>query len=278
MTNESKSVKDHYTHGGLLECIFAFLQARGVDPQHPKCEDLFACDQMHGRGIVATREHFEYAGITAGMQVLEVGCGIGGSSRYIATACDCRVTGIDLTQEYVDAARELTVRCGLDNRIEYFQADALDMPFEDASFDHVWSHNVTMNIEDKSGLVAEIVRVLKPGGHFSCSEIAQGPAGEPFYPLPWASDPSFSFLMTPDKMRAALEDGGFRVVAQIDLNEANLAFRKEVSERARRGEPPSHVNPQFFKLGNNCIEWVQNVGKSAKEGRLIEQIIIAEKA
>lgn len=278
MTDKSKTVQDHYAHGTLLESIFDFLQARGVDPQHPSCEDLFACDQMHGRGIVATREHFEHAGITAGMHVLDVGCAIGGSSRYIATACDCRVTGIDLTEEYVDVARELTSRCDLGDKIEFFQANALDIPFEDATFDHVWCHNVTMNIENKAGLVAEIARVLKPGGRFSCAEITQGAGGEPFYPLPWASDPSSSFLVTQDEMRTILEKEGLHVIEQVDLTEPNLAYRREVRERAKRGEPQLSVNPMSFKYGDAFLERGQNINKSAQDGRLVEQLIVAEKA
>ncbi|MCZ6623219.1 MAG: class I SAM-dependent methyltransferase [Deltaproteobacteria bacterium] len=278
MTDKSKDVQDHYTHGRLLQSIFEFLQARGVDPLHPSCDDLFKCDQIHGRGIIATREHFEYAGITSGMRVLDVGCAIGGSSRYIATACDCRVTGIDLSEEFIDAARELTKRCGLEERIEYFHANALDMPFEDTTFDHVWCHNVTMNIEDKSRLAAEIARVLKPGGRFSCAEITRGTGGEPFYPLPWASDPSSSFLVTQDEMRTILETAALRIIKQVDLTEPNMAYRREVRERAKRGEPLLSVNPMYLKYGDVFLEQGQNVNKSAEDGRLVEQLIIAEKA
>jgi len=138
------------------------------------------------------------------MHVLDIGCGIGGASRVIASSRQCTVTGIDLTPEYVEVSRELTRRCGLADRIDYRQANALDLPFDDESFDHVLCHNVTMNIEDKAGLAKEITRVLKPGGHFSCVEAGLGPAGEPSFPLPWAQDATFSFLVTPDEMRAAL--------------------------------------------------------------------------
>ncbi len=189
------------------------------------------------------------------------------------------VTGIDLTREYVDVARELTGRCGLDSQIEFFQANALDMPFDNTAFDHdhVWSQNVTMNIEDKRGLVAEVARVLKPGGCISCSEIGLGPDGDPFYPLPWTSDPTASFLVTPDEMRKTLEAGGLRVIEQIDLDEANSAYRREMRERAKRGEPRMKVNPQYFKLGDHYNGWIQNVAKSVEAGRLVEQLIIAEK-
>ena len=278
MTNPSSLVQDHYTHGGLLERILAFLEQAGIDPEKMNPADLFACDQMHTRGIAATREHVERAGIGPGMRVLDVGCGIGGSARFISTACDCQVTGIDLTQELIDVARELTSRCGLDGRIEFFQADALDMPFEDATFDHVWSHNVIMNIEDKSGLFAEIARVLRSGGRTSCSEFVRGPGAEPIYPLPWASDASSSFLPTPDEMRAAMESEGLHVVEQIDLNETNQAFFKEMSARAERGEPPLGINPQAFKSREDFMERVRNSGRSAREGRLAEQFFLSEKA
>jgi len=261
----------------MLNSIDTFLRSRGIDPAHLSYQDLLICDQMHGRGAKATREHIEHAGIEAGMRVLDIGCGIGGASRCIAAERNCRVTGLDLTTEFVEVARELTVRCRLADRIEFFEVNALEMSFENETFDHVWCHNVTMNIEDKTGLISEISRVLKRGGRFSCSELALGQAGEPFYPLPWATRAEDSFLLTPGAMRTTIEAGGFRIVEQLDINEANLSFQREMQERAKRGEPPRSVNPLSFKLGDAFIERVRNVGKSAEAGRLTEQLIVAVK-
>lgn len=272
----AESVRDHYTHGKLLDSIEAFLKARHIDPAHLSHRDLFVCDQMHGRGVKATREHIVHAGIAARMHVLDIGCGIGGASRCIAAECGCSVTGIDLTQEFIDVARELTRRCKLDDRIEFFKADALDMPFQANTFDHVWCQNVTMHIGDKTRLISGIARVLKPGGRFSCSEYALGPSGEPFYPLPWASEPAQSFLVTPDAMRAAIEAGSFHVIEQLDINEANLSFQPEMHARAQRGEPLQSVNPLYFKFGDTFLESIRNLRRSAEAGRLTEQLIVAE--
>jgi ubiquinone/menaquinone biosynthesis C-methylase UbiE len=135
------------------------------------------------------------------MHVLDLGCGLGGSSRYLASACGCSVSAIDLTLEFVELARLLTARCGPSEKIDYRQGSALALPFEAGSFDHVWCHHVTMNIADRKTLAREVARVLRRNGRFSCVEVAQGEARPLGFPLPWASDPSTSFLATPEEMR-----------------------------------------------------------------------------
>jgi cyclopropane fatty-acyl-phospholipid synthase-like methyltransferase len=113
------TVQNHYGIGGILERIDSYLRNTGVDPERLNPEDLFPIDQLHGRGLAATTEHLEASGIRPGMHVLDLGCGVGGASRYIAVNGSCRVTGIDLTPEYVEVARELTRRCGLGDRIDF---------------------------------------------------------------------------------------------------------------------------------------------------------------
>ncbi len=277
MADVTSTIQGLYSQGDMLSHVLAFLKSNDIDPDRLSWDDLHTCDQMHPRGIDATRDHAEQAGIRSGMHVLEIGCGIGGASRYLAREMGCRVTAIDLTQECVDVARELTERCGLGEAIEFRQADAMDMPFGEAEFDHVWSHAMTMNIQDKEKLASEIARVLKPGGQYSCQEIALSGPGDPYYPLPWASDPSSSFLATPDEMKTALEKGGLRFVRRIDVNDAYLAYLADVRDRAQRGERPSNIDPQSLKEGADFLTRVQNCGRSAREGRLIEHLLIAER-
>src|SRR5499425_3247483 len=204
MTDVEAVVQRYYGDRPVLQRIDDALRAAGVDPERPSHRDLWPYDQLHSRGIVGTREHAERAGIQPGMHVLDLGCGLGGSSRYLAAECACRVAAIDLTPNFVEAARTLTARCGLAERIEFRQANALALPFQDGTFDHVWSYAVTMNIADKEGLACEMARVLKPGGRFSCNEIEHGTAGALVFPLPWATDAASSFLVRPAVMRAVL--------------------------------------------------------------------------
>ena len=274
MTGQGDPVRERYTRPGLLDRMEAFLRQQGVDPMSLTCQDLFPIDQLHGRGIQATFEHLEHAGITSDMRVLDLGCALGGASRVMATERGCSVTAIDLTPTFVEIARELTRRCGMAGRIEFHVANALELPFDDASFDHGWCHNVTMNIQDKTALATEVARVLRPGGQFSCSEVAKGPGDDVIFPLPWADDASASFLVTPEAMRQTFEEQRLRVVEELDLTGAAIAFAQDARVRAGRGEPPVMVP---VAMGDDFAKRLRNGWRCLAEGRTVEHLFLAVK-
>ncbi|HXQ51537.1 MAG TPA: methyltransferase domain-containing protein [Stellaceae bacterium] len=265
MTDVEAVVRGYYGRGNLLAPIEAGLMAAGVDPMKPRPQDLYPLDQMHNGGIVATREHAARAEIRPGMKVLDLGCGQGGPARYLAGECGCRVTGLDLTPEFIELARLLTARCGLAGEIEFHVGSALALPFAAASFDHVWCHNATMNITDKATLAREIARVLKRGGRMSCVELAQGPAGAPQFPLPWATDTTSSFLVSPAAMKATLEAAGLRVIEQLDF----------AAIVAKHPEQPRRENA--FAEGSDFAVRLRNGRTGVQEKCLIDQLILAEK-
>jgi SAM-dependent methyltransferase len=268
----TRSIERHYTRGKLLERVLAALSGAGLDVDHLRVEDLYAIDQLHGGGLAATKEHARRSGITAAMHVLDVGCGIGGSARYLAATIGCQVTGVDLTAEFVEVARELTARCSLADRVTFERADATELPFADATFDHVWSHNVTMNVRDKAAFAAEVARVLVPGGRFTCVEYAKGPRGSPTFPLSWARDPSQSFLVTPEEMRAALEAGGLNVLEQVTVPEG------EASTSVASTLPATSVAlTSAVVMGEDSPERQRNRAKSSRDGALVDQFIVASK-
>jgi len=161
-----RQVAQHYTHGALEQAILQALRAAGKDPERLSPEDLIGVDEIHLGARSATEWLADDLALTAGERLLDVGCGIGGPARYFAAARGCQVSGLDLTEEFVQVAGALTRRCGLEGRAGFRQGSALAMPFAAGSFEVATLIHVGMNIADKAGLFAEVRRVLRPGGRF----------------------------------------------------------------------------------------------------------------
>ena len=117
--------------------------------------------------------------------------------------------------------------------------------------------------------------MLKRRGRFSCCEVGQGPGGPLIFPLPWATDESASFLVTPAMTRQILEEAGLGISEEIDLSEASIAFIREMRARAERGDPP--LNAVHVIMGDDIGDRIRNVGRCAIEKRVVEHLIMAEK-
>lgn len=263
----SEEVKAHYTRGGLAETLLSALEAAGKDIQKLSLDDLAPIDEFHSRGREATQELAGLARLMPETRVLDLGCGLGGPARRLAKVFACRVTGLDLTPEYVEVANLLAERTGLKGRIAFIQGDALDTPFEDASFNTVWSQHAAMNIADKAKLYGEAARVLKPGGRLVLYDILAGEGGPPHFPVPWARDPSTSHLVAPEDLRRLLGDAGFEVQHWRERSEDGLAWFDAASRRfAEKGLPPLGLH---LLLGEDVfLEMIENIRRNFAEGRI----------
>jgi sarcosine/dimethylglycine N-methyltransferase len=235
MTDVLEGVRDHYRAAGLAGRLKAALAPFGPEDQRLTPQQLGALDQFHSRGLTATAELADLAGIASGMTVLDVGSGVGGPARFLAAVYGCRVTGVDLSEPFVEAARYLTERTGLSGQASFETASALELPFDDGRFDVVLLQHVAMNISDRAGLYREIRRVMKSRGRFATYDVVSN-GGEPHYPLPWARTPATSFLMTAAATREAIEPAGFRALVWQDDSEAARAW---IAQLRASGPPPS---------------------------------------
>jgi SAM-dependent methyltransferase len=262
MTDVLDEVRAHYRATGLTERLKTALTAFGPEEQRLAPQQLAALDQFHIRGLAATAELAKLAGITSGMSVLDVGSGVGGPARFLALTYGCRVTGLDLSEPFVDAARYLTQRTGQSAQISFETGSALELPFNDGRFDVVLLQHVAMNISDRARLYREIRRVLRPGGKFATYDVL-GTGGEPLYPLPWARTPATSHLLNETATREAIEPAGFRTLVWQDDTEAAKAWIAQLRES---GPPPS---PNLgVVMGPDFAQLAANLGRSLMEGRL----------
>jgi SAM-dependent methyltransferase len=260
--NVLDGVRDHYRATGLTERLKTALAALGPEDQQLTPQQLGALDQFHTRGLTATAELAKLAGITAATAVLDVGSGIGGPARFLAAAYGCRVTGVDLSEPFVDAARYLTERTGQSGQVSFQVASALELPFDDGHFDVVVSQHVAMNISDRARLYREMRRVLKSGGRFATFDVVLR-SGEPHYPVPWARTPATSFLLTAAATRDAIEPADFCTLVWQDDTEAAKAW---ITQLRASGAPPS---PNLGAvMGPDFAQLTGNLGRNLMEGRL----------
>jgi SAM-dependent methyltransferase len=227
------TLETHYSARDIEERLLAGIRAAGLDPeQRLSPAELGALDHFHTGGLHASRELLEVARIRASDRVLDVGAGLGGSARLLAAEVGCRVDCVELSRDYCAGAALLNRLTGLEERVAVHQGSALDLPFPEGSFDVVWMQNVGMNVADKRKLYTEIARVLAPGGRLVFQEMAAGDAAPSYFPLPWATDPSDSFLVTTEEMRSLLRECGLAEELLEDASTGHLSRSTATSAHA----------------------------------------------
>lgn len=257
-----KAVAAHYSRGELTQRILSALGASDDSP--PTLAALAQIDQLHHGGLGLTERLIKVAGIARGMHVLDAGSGIGGSARHLVAVCSCTVEAIDLTPDFVRTGAELDALIGLSDNIHHREGSVTDLPYDDDRFDAVWSQNVTMNIADKAAMFAEARRVLRPGGVFAFTHVAEG-NGKPIeYPMPWSRVPETSFLTNPSEVMRCLADVGF----ENAVDHANGSTPAPL--------PPSAPGPDdTVVMGDDMPLRRKNTMQAVLDGRLVPMMVTA---
>jgi SAM-dependent methyltransferase len=265
MNDLDERITSHYGWSGLMDTIDRELRRNGIDPERVTVAQLAPVDNYHWRRLAGTLALARVVGLTAKDRVVDVGGGIGGPARQLADRFGCPVTVVDLAAEYCAVGETLTARTHLTDLVSFVHASALEMPLPDGSFDLAWTQHASMNIADKAGLYREIARVLRPGGRLAFFDVLAGPNQPIHFPVPWASDASFSFLVSPEETRRLLVDAGFREQTWLTGDDLEV----ELDRPDPRGDEStgSALNPGLLN-GPEGPAMAANVARNSAEGRI----------
>ena len=269
--NDTKQLESlllsHYGRANLSDDLFAALQKAGR--KITTYRDTGAFDEFHIRGAEATRELANLVGLSQGQKVLDLGCGLGGPSRFIAGEYGCDVTGIDLIPEFIQIASAIAEKVGLTDKVRFQLCNILDLPFKADAFDMVWSQHTLMNISNKAKLFNQIHRVLKPNGILALYEVLAGDLAPIYYPVQWSSDPGTNFLIQENQMRELLHQAGFKNIAWQENSAQCLAWfeslNKKMTSRPQNAPPPVGLN---LVIGPTTAEKARNTLRNLQENRI----------
>lgn len=260
------AVNAHYGRVKIGEALLRSLEEAGKNLDALSMDDLAPLEDFHSGGRAATIALAGLAGISAGMRIIDVGCGIGGPARALAHHFGCRVAGIDLTREFCSAGRLLTDRIGLADKVSLHWGNALNMPFPDYSFDVAWVQHVTMNVPDKPSMFKEIKRILRPNGVLALCEVFAGDRPVKHFPVPWARNPELSFLLPVEEVQKLLESTGFVRGQWQDVTDESVGwFRRRLAEGREQG--PGRSSLVTF-MGPDFPLMMANVLSNLQEARL----------
>jgi ubiquinone/menaquinone biosynthesis C-methylase UbiE len=244
-TSTAKLTRFYGEMSPSLDTIKESLVVAGIDPARPRASDLYEHDiDCHNLGMYPMLERLaeivaEYGAPTGEDRVLDLGCGIGGPSRFLADRLGCSVLGVDLLPLRIELADALAELTNMRDRVSYRVADATDLDLPDQSFDQVWMLDVSMHIRNKRALFAETARVLRPDGLMVMHE-QTGPLPPAMRPV--MRQAPYIAPSLPQLIRY-IEDAGLRmltwrdttsIVTEYFVRMRNLVLNASESQDSRR--------------------------------------------
>ena len=271
------SLTHHYAPGNLLQVLQHALAAIGKTGDSASADDFAPMEEFHVGGREASRHLFEPLNFSEQDEVLDVGCGLGGPARFLASHYGCKVRGIDLTAEFIETGKVINQWLGLDQRVRLQQGDVMALPVENARFDAACMLHVGMNIPDKPALFKEVARVLKPGASFAIYDLMRIGAGEIGFPVPWSAGPGTSFVASEADYREALENAGFRIIHCCNRHDFALRFYAEMQEKIEASGGPGPIGLHLL-MGSDADRRLKNAYAAITAGTLAPVELIARKA
>lgn len=274
MDSDVTPIDQHYTSPQLLASIRNGLASLGLTPVTVSVDDLAAVDEFHIGGRAATSAFLDRLPFLPEHHVLDVGSGLGGAARHIASGLGCRVTGIDATHAFIEAGEVLSTWVGLDTRVAFHHGNACEMPFSRQTFDGAYMLHVGMNVPDKSALFREVHRVTKAGSSFGIYDVLRTGESDVDLPVPWASRASMNHAATQPAYEDALTTAGFTVLDIRDRTDTALSFFQQKRTQKAGDAPPLGLH---LLMGEETRRKLQNMVRAVEDGAIAPTEIIASR-
>jgi sarcosine/dimethylglycine N-methyltransferase len=267
-TKPSAVVAFYDAHPINEEQILAALRSKGVALESVTEDILQEHDQDHFGGIEANDVLAAKAGIRREHHVLDVCSGMGGPARYLAHRIGCRVTGLDLTRSRYDSAVRLTQLAKLTGLVDFRLGDALNMPFEDASFDVVIGQEAWCHVPDKARLIAECARVVKPGGAIAFTDILRREPLQAAELQRMQEGMPFPTLETLDGYDSLLTQNGCMVIVRDDLSEhwAQVLVQRLAMYRSLEADTVRKFGAEHFRKWDETYAFFVGLFQQGKLG------------
>ncbi len=273
---EDNQVASHYSNTKIIDSILSGLDRAGIGVAKVSVDDLGPVDEFHTGGRAATEHLLEDLQIDTYECILDIGCGIGGTSRFLADRTTATVSGIDLTEEYIEAGKILNQWVSLEDRISLQCGDANNINSESNAFDLAVMLHVGMNVEDKATLFSEAARVLKQGAEFAIYDVMVKKPTQIKFPVPWATNQSMSFLEPVESYEEYLEGAGFSIEKTVGRGEFAASFFRNMLETAKEADGPPAIGLHLL-VGPSIKDKMQNFSQAVFDGLVEPTEIIARK-
>ena len=195
---------------------------------------LFGEGYLSPGGEEGTERLAGLAAPTKDARILDVGCGLGGAAIWLAAEIGCSVTGLDLVESNVEAARSMAAARSVEHKVRFEQGDAASMPFGAHGFSMIWGQDAWCHVPDRNALFRECARVLEPGGTIAFSDWLLTGDEDDFYRqklLPATACPSYETLAGYTEL---LERHGFVDIETEDLSAEYANHYERAMERLER--------------------------------------------
>ncbi|MDB5098363.1 MAG: Phosphoethanolamine N-methyltransferase [Cyanobacteria bacterium RYN_339] len=213
------------------------MEERYTAAEIRRYEAIYGRDFISPGGEASARTFLAHATLDAGSNVLDVGCGVGGSAFYMARTFGCRVDGIDLAPEAIRIAQARAAELGLDGLLTFIQGDFLEVATPRPAYDLVYSRDTFLHIPDKARLFAKVRDCLAPNGMLLFTDYVRGaaPPSEEF--ATYVAAHGYA-LETLSGYRDILAEAGLEVTRADDLTAAFIAVHREELDRLTHAELP----------------------------------------